>query len=257
MEQAVELAEVSIMESLQEDYQQIELACAISDYIVINCEYAYRADGVTPDDEEGGTAYAALINNRAVCAGYTGAFTLLAQQLGLQSIEVSGTGLPSNESHVWNMVKIDGSWYHIDTTWNDPTPDRPGQAGHDYLLVSDGVMANYRNASQQYHADWEPDAPKADDTSYDEAFWLYEDFPISFADMHFEEWVKSISETSFEDIIIAAVESNAEANVARFGYDKETLADGIRKLYPNIGYAYYTNADGIVVAVGDWDLPEE
>ena len=26
----------------------------------------------------------------------------------------------AGEAHAWNIVKVDGQWYHLDTTWNDP-----------------------------------------------------------------------------------------------------------------------------------------
>jgi hypothetical protein len=46
--------------------------------------------------------------------------------------------------------------------------------------------------------------------------------------------------------------NDTEANVARFGFDEERPETEIRKIYPNIGYTYTTNARGMVIKVGSW-----
>ena len=251
LERAVASAMDSIKGQLQENYRQAELVCAISDYIAVNCQYAYRPDGVTPD-EAGSSAYSALVDKRAICEGYANAFTLLAQRFGLEAIKVSGIARPDGISHAWNMVKVDGIWYHVDVTWNDPTPDLPGYAGHEYLLLSDKAISGPRGGNPQYHASWDASAPEAGDTRYDDAFWVYEYAPISFAAMNYDEWTQAIANISFGELIVAAVESNTEANIARFGYDAEKADVEIRKLYPYIGYTYTMNSGGIVIKVGDW-----
>ena len=252
LEQAVELAVDSINDMLREDYWQAELVCAINDYIAINCEYAYLPDGVTPDLDNGHSAYAVLVNSRAVCEGYAGAFMLIAQQFGLEVKKVSGVTVPGNENHMWNLVKVDGQWYHVDVTWNDPTPDKPGRALHDYLLLSDNTLSTYRNESTQYHASWDSNVPRATDTRYENAFWIYEEAPISFIEKNFYEWEHYYSELTFEEIIVTAVENYEAANVARFGYDIDELDAEIRKLYPYIGYSYIVNLNDIVISIESW-----
>ena len=252
LDNSVDFAVTEILGQLMSDYEPTELICTINDYIVTHCSYAFKSDGITPDDGNVYTAYAVLIVGRAVCEGYAGAFTLLAQQFGLEVKKISGTTDPDNVGHAWNMVKIDDFWYHVDTTWNDPTPDKPGAARHNYLLISDEAMGNYRGSSEKYHAQWDADAPKASDSRYDNAFWIYEDVPISFADKHFADYETEIAQTSFADVITYAYDNDSEANVARFGYDLTQLTDEIEQLYPYIGYRYTMNAEGIITKVGDW-----
>lgn len=64
------------------------------------------------------TAYGALLNGKCVCAGYAGAFRLLAEKAGLESIVVTGN-LDGTLAHAWNKVKIDGKWQVLDVTNND------------------------------------------------------------------------------------------------------------------------------------------
>ena len=45
-------------------------------------------------------------------------------------------------NHAWNLIKIDGEWYHIDVTWDDPTPDLLGRVNHVFFLISDDAIAS-------------------------------------------------------------------------------------------------------------------
>ena len=68
-----------------------------------------------------------LKGGKSVCYGYSNLFLSLAEQAGLEAVMISGYGKgygyqpgrdfsgPSN--HAWNAVKINGSWYLIDSTW--------------------------------------------------------------------------------------------------------------------------------------------
>ena len=74
------------------------------------------------------TAYGALVAdssgnpNYAVCDGYTLAFEYLLQQCGIEAVFIGGMAGSSEANsggHAWNVVKMDGEWYEVDSTWND------------------------------------------------------------------------------------------------------------------------------------------
>ncbi len=74
------------------------------------------------------TAYGALvadssgIANYAVCDGYTLAFEYLLQQCGIETVFIGGMAGSDEASagmHAWSLVKMDGAWYEVDTTWDD------------------------------------------------------------------------------------------------------------------------------------------
>ncbi len=70
------------------------------------------------------SAYGALIQGTAVCAGYTRAYQLLMQRAGIPTWYVTGTSIsPSGQvvRHAWNLVQLDGDWYYTDVTWDDQT----------------------------------------------------------------------------------------------------------------------------------------
>jgi transglutaminase/protease-like cytokinesis protein 3 len=46
------------------------------------------------------------------------------------------------------MVRVDGMWYHLDVTWDDPVPDQKGVVQYDHFLVSDRFIAKSRQFDQ-------------------------------------------------------------------------------------------------------------
>lgn len=62
------------------------------------------------------TAYSALVLEKAVCQGYSSLFYRLALELGVDARLIAGRG--NNEDHGWNIVKLQGKYYNVDTTWD-------------------------------------------------------------------------------------------------------------------------------------------
>ena len=68
-------------------------------------------------------AYGALVNHKAVCSGYAKAFDLMAKMCGLSATVVTGEAINSasqNGAHAWNQIYLDGEWYNVDVTFEDP-----------------------------------------------------------------------------------------------------------------------------------------
>lgn len=69
------------------------------------------------------TAYAALVNKQAICAGYSRAFQLLMHSLMIPCYFVSGDATPPGKrkslAHAWNILCIQGEYYNLDLTWDD------------------------------------------------------------------------------------------------------------------------------------------
>lgn len=115
---------------------------AIHDYIVLNCEYDYANYLADTLPYETRIAYGALIDKKAICQGYTAAFNLLAKRAGLRSIAVGGYAPNSKVNHSWNMVLIDGQIYHVDTTHDDPVPDKKGKISYKYFFLTESEMTS-------------------------------------------------------------------------------------------------------------------
>ena len=105
---------------------------AVNDYIVKNTRYSNNKDTLY-------SAYGVLYDKQAVCQGYAYTTYLMLKELGYSAKYVTGTG--NGAAHAWVMVKIGKNWYHLDTTFNDPLPDRKNKSSYTYYLVSDKTLA--------------------------------------------------------------------------------------------------------------------
>ena len=121
-----------IKEKIKKDMSEIEKVKTIHDYLVLSVAYDYENFVKNSVPQDSFEAYGALINKVAVCDGYTKSMALLLNKIGIQTIQVSGIGNGGN--HSWNMVKIEGRYYHIDTTWDDPVPNKPESVQYNYFL---------------------------------------------------------------------------------------------------------------------------
>ena len=96
--------------ALTQEMNQYEIARVYYVWLCENCRY--DSDKVT-DTSLSHTAYGALCNGVAVCDGYTGAYDLLLKLEGIDCYALF------NDEHIWTVATLDGTEYHIDTTWGD------------------------------------------------------------------------------------------------------------------------------------------
>jgi len=113
---------------LPDDFAKIKF---IHDSIIQNCDYDLNAPNPY-------NAFGALVEGRAVCEGYAKAMALLCNEVGIECILVTGNA--GGEGHMWNMVKCNGSWYHLDATWDDPTGFGKDYVQYDYFNLSDSQI---------------------------------------------------------------------------------------------------------------------
>lgn len=129
-----------------ESMGDFEKAKAIHDWLVYNTEYDFTFDNASY------TAEGLFRNGKAVCDGYAKAFLAMAEYAGLDAIRVTGIGYNSassgGESHAWNQVKIDGEWYNVDVTWDDPVynTEVEDNLSYKYFLIPDSVINNDHTA---------------------------------------------------------------------------------------------------------------
>ncbi|MCR5204581.1 MAG: hypothetical protein K6E47_05965 [Lachnospiraceae bacterium] len=82
-----------------------------------------------------------FFNGDAVCAGYATAFALVLNILGIENCTLNNDEKPDDaNAHIWNYVKVNGSWYHIDATWNDNDYDDITNM-HEYFMLTDDELA--------------------------------------------------------------------------------------------------------------------
>lgn len=121
-----------------EEKSDYDKARTIHDYLVSHYRYD-TGDYDETDGIDGAFTAMGLINDgEAVCEGYSELFALLCILSDLPAYTISGS--MDGGPHMWNLVRIDGAWYHVDCTGDDPVPDKAGRIYRTYFLKSDDFM---------------------------------------------------------------------------------------------------------------------
>ncbi len=148
VEQAFDQALNQAMEVVEGVSDPLEQALLLHDYLAVHIDYNWAvATGNGTHDDTVYNAYGALVNGDAVCQGYALAYQLLMNRVGIPCVLVSSDSL----NHAWNAVELDGQWYHVDVTWDDPVPNLEGGCNHDYFLLSYDSIATGNHFRQD---DW-------------------------------------------------------------------------------------------------------
>lgn len=111
---------------------QAEKAKYAHDYLTHSITYTFDC----PYDQ---TIYSALVNGQSVCAGYSHAFQYLMQKMGIPCTYV--LGYAAGGYHAWNLVQLDGEYYAMDVTWDDPLGSPPERYKYDYFNLTDQAMS--------------------------------------------------------------------------------------------------------------------
>ncbi len=131
---------------------------AIHDYLIYHANYVNNGNYATAENWAYG-AEGVLLHREGVCQSYAIAFYMMATASGVDCEYVTGTATNalSSGGHAWNRVKIDGKWYYIDCTWDDPVGG--GYEGYDYYLSetlwSDHTVEDIIDLSTEEKYMWE------------------------------------------------------------------------------------------------------
>ncbi len=112
---------------------QYEKVLFVYDYIVENTVYDYEtADKLDTEEAKttiypAQTAYGCLVEGNAICSGYSEAFQLILQKMGILCGNAFGKDKEEGVAHQWNFALLDGEYYFFDVTWGD-TQNQDGTA---------------------------------------------------------------------------------------------------------------------------------
>lgn len=139
------------------DYDKVKAAY---DYVCRHVKYD-RVHRKNPYYFMRSTAYAALVQENATCQGYCVALYRLLRQAGINVRIVTGsvTGKNAEQLHAWNIVELDGKYYHLDATWDAQQEQYSyflkGAAGFSDHILNEAFAAGefagqYKIAEQDY-----------------------------------------------------------------------------------------------------------
>lgn len=104
---AVENMAKDIVATFPDDISELELERIIYQYVIDNMEFEVVS---CPSNVFG---YYGLFDGIGVCGDYAELFCILANHAGLEAY------VCSSDTHAWNIVKIDGKYYHCDALWDE------------------------------------------------------------------------------------------------------------------------------------------
>lgn len=136
-----------IIDDIMTDYQK---AVAIHDYLICNVTYDHNVLPVSSDNQSKYRSHyleGALIDNLAVCDGFSKAYSFLCAMEGIESVIVSGTA--SGGGHAWNKINIvtptlqTKAWYTLDLTFDNFCADSENEyLTHNYFITKDSMLNN-------------------------------------------------------------------------------------------------------------------
>ncbi len=113
-----------------------ELALLVHDKLAQQCTFG--------DSPHCDTAYGALVEQIAICEGYTEAYMYLLTELGIPC----GFCESSDLVHIWNIVKLEGETYNVDVTWDDTRT--AGRVEHRYFLRSTQALRSDEHKAHDF-----------------------------------------------------------------------------------------------------------
>jgi transglutaminase/protease-like cytokinesis protein 3 len=111
-ERAAEIVNRQVVSGMSE----LERELVLYDHLVDNTRYDLQNYWTNAIPSGSASVYGVLINGIGVCDGYAKAFEYLMHQVGIECMYVLGDEM----YHAWNIVGIDGRYYHVDVTWAVP-----------------------------------------------------------------------------------------------------------------------------------------
>lgn len=167
-----------IAELITDDMSDYGRARVLHDWLIYNANYDYTYSNYD--------AAGVLLYGTGVCDSYARAYLMLCTAAGLDCMYVSGTAGTGEdqdtwESHGWNLVRLGGSWYHVDCTWDDP--NEGGYENHDYFCIDDDTMARDHRWNQPDDLFYQTGTvvPDAEGGEYEASTETTADYDFTFA----------------------------------------------------------------------------
>ena len=103
----------------------------IHDYIINNGRYATDKIIKKHPNKDYNKANDILIEGVGLCSAYSDAMALFLYEFGIDNYKIA------SDNHIWNLVKINNKWLHLDLTWDDPVTQTGVQKLEDIFMLID------------------------------------------------------------------------------------------------------------------------
>lgn len=138
-DEARQYAKTLAQSVVTEDMDETAKLRALHDALIRQCRY--DTDTAESERRVGSSAPfaadGALLDHKAVCAGYGRAYAMLCEAVGIRAVYVTSEEM----DHGWNAVRLNGTTYYIDCTFDDPVPDRGEYVFSEYFMRTGDELA--------------------------------------------------------------------------------------------------------------------
>lgn len=138
-----------ISQNIKDDMNINDKIKLFHDYIVNNTKFDVNIENSDNRlESDSYTAYGLLVNNLAICGGYTDAMAIYLSKLKIKNYRISTL------EHVWNLLYFDNKWVHLDVTWDDPvTSDKSDMLMYDYYLIDSNDLLSKDATQHNFNKD--------------------------------------------------------------------------------------------------------
>ena len=139
------IVENKINEIITDNMTTEEKIRKIHDYVIDSTKYdTLKSDNIHDETYKSNTAYGVLVQGYGICSGYSDTISIFLNRLGIENYKIS------NDTHIWNLVHINGIWTHLDSTWDDPISDK--NINRDtYFLISYEELSNLQDDTHGFN----------------------------------------------------------------------------------------------------------
>ncbi len=146
MRAELDLAASEIINGISDSADVFDKLVYFHDSIVTGCEFSQAS-------ANSNSAYGVLVDGEGQCEGYAAAMAFLCSEAGIPNYMVTGSDA-DGATHAWNKVILDGEWYNVDCTWDDPIlkRDQKDFVRHDYMLVTDAEIEGITHFTNELYS---------------------------------------------------------------------------------------------------------
>ena len=130
-----------ITKEITTDMSDEDKMLVIHNHIINNTRY-----DIDKANDASYTALGPLFNGNAVCSGYADLMAIFLTKFGLKNYKVA------SDTHVWNVVLVNGKWLHIDLTWDDPVTKNSDvdTLSHKFFLINTEKLLEFDTKDHKF-----------------------------------------------------------------------------------------------------------
>lgn len=254
----------NITSLLSDDMSDFEKTLTVHDYIINNYEYDTTYQSRSLDTM--------VMEKQGVCQGYTYLFKYVMDNIGIDCVTV-----PSDaNAHIWNKVKIDGEWYNIDLTSDDPIYDvsyipYSNSVTRTYFLLNDSELTSFKDDTlhtvwNEYKWDGKTPSEVSDSTAFSDSVIRQLEGPViyhngqcySFANLDGRNGNNNLVTADFSANTLTPVYKDSSSFTWRpWGFDKVYYPNILSTLITMDGELYFNSPNKIYRFNTDDNTAEE